>query len=303
MNGMFSCDVPEYDGQDFKLSPSTTKATPLSASDLRSPKPVLRQRVNLSSANISSFVEVGVDEAGRGSLFGPLVTAAVIFPYFEHPEEIPLLSSIQDSKLMTQRARDILRVFIMENALAWTVDFATVEEIEEHNVLGATLLSMRRCVERLLTPKEGGGEAEAEAEEGGGGGGENGVTKIDHIAVDGNQWVPFKNIPFSTEVKGDRHFLHIAAASILAKTTRDQWILHFAQINPMISIQYGLNMNKGYGTKSHLNGLKQYGCHSMHRKKFKPCAEALQKKNETENEFTCLLCVEKKEKGRSPSFS
>lgn len=178
-------------------------------------------------------IEAGCDEAGRGCLSGPVVAAAVILPDgFYH-------SKLNDSKQVNKSNRDELRCYIEENASAWAVASCSPEEIDEINILNASILAMHRALEKLSLP-------------------------FDSIAVDGNRFKPFHEIPHTTEIKGDGRFLHIAAASILAKTHRDELMEKLHWEYPM----YGWNTNAGYPTMAHRNAIREFGATPYHRKTF-----------------------------------
>ncbi|MDO4175166.1 MAG: ribonuclease HII [Eubacteriales bacterium] len=174
----------------------------------------------------------GIDEAGRGPLAGPVVAAAVILP------EGIQLPGVTDSKKITEKKREILFDFVKENALAYGIGQAREEEIDSINILQATFLAMRRAVEALPIP-------------------------ADYALVDGNriQGLP---IPADTVIGGDGNVLSIAAASILAKVTRDRYMRDMAVQYP----EYGFEKHKGYGTKAHYAAIEQYGICPLHRKTF-----------------------------------
>lgn len=174
----------------------------------------------------------GIDEAGRGPLAGPVVAAAVILP------EGIQLPGVTDSKKITEKKREILFDFVKENALAYGIGQATEEEIDSVNILQATFLAMRRAVVALPIP-------------------------ADYALVDGNriQGLP---IPADTVIGGDGNVLSIAAASILAKVTRDRYMRDMAVQYP----EYGFEKHKGYGTKAHYAAIEQYGICPLHRKTF-----------------------------------
>lgn len=180
----------------------------------------------------------GVDEAGRGPLCGSVVAAACILP---HDVDLPELN---DSKKLTPKKRDVLFDQIKEKALAFGIAEATVEEINELNILEATLLAMRRAIEELHTPD---GE----------------VIEADYALIDGNIDRDFP-IPAKAVIKGDATSMSIAAASILAKVTRDRMCLDMDAAYP----QYGIAKHKGYGTKAHMDALRAYGPTPIHRTKF-----------------------------------
>ena len=174
----------------------------------------------------------GVDEAGRGPLAGPVVAAAVILP---EGIELP---GVNDSKKITEKKREGLFDFVKEHALAYGIGQASEQEIDEINILQATFLAMRRAVEALQLP-------------------------ADFALVDGNR-IQGLDIPAETVIGGDGKVLSIAAASILAKVTRDRYMREMAQTYP----EYGFEKHKGYGTKAHYAAIEQYGICPLHRKTF-----------------------------------
>lgn len=180
------------------------------------------------------LIEAGCDEAGRGCLCGPVACAAVILPPdFSCP-------GLDDSKKLSEKKREQLRPIIEEKALAWAVVMVSPEEIDEINILNASILGMHRALEALkLTPE--------------------------HILVDGNRFKPFKEIPHTTVVKGDGKYMSIAAASILAKTHRDELMNRLAEEFP----GYDWKINKGYPTKAHRDAIALLGLTPHHRKTFK----------------------------------
>ena len=185
-------------------------------------------------------LEAGTDEAGRGCLAGPVVAAAVILPEnFEHP-------LLNDSKQLTEKQRIILKPFIEENALAFGVAFISELKIDEINILQASILAMHKSIEMLSIAPE-------------------------HIIVDGNKFKPFKNIPHKTIVKGDAKYMSIAAASVLAKTYKDE----FMQKIDMEFPNYFWKQNKGYPTKQHRDAIRAFGITNYHRKTFRLLPEQL----------------------------
>lgn len=174
----------------------------------------------------------GVDEAGRGPLAGPVCAAAVILPM---DLSIP---GLNDSKKLTEKKREALFPVIQEQALAWSVGWATAEEIDEINILQATFLAMKRAVEGLS-------------------------QQPGWALVDGNRMPPL-SIPGETVVKGDAQCASIAAASILAKVSRDRLLREWDQLYP----QYGFAKHKGYGTKAHYETIQQFGLLPIHRRSF-----------------------------------
>ncbi|MFI3314371.1 MAG: ribonuclease HII [Rikenellaceae bacterium] len=188
----------------------------------------------LLSFNNINLVEAGVDEAGRGCLAGSLFAAAVILPKdFSHP-------LLDDSKKMSEKNRYILRDVIIKEATAWSVAEVTAQEIDEINILNATFLGMNRAIESLsVTPQT--------------------------LLIDGNRFRTELDIPFECIVKGDGKFASIAAASVLAKTFRDDYIIKMAAEYP----EYEWQKNKSYGTIAHRNAIAKYGLSPIHRKSFK----------------------------------
>lgn len=179
------------------------------------------------------LVEAGCDEAGRGCLAGSVYAAAVIFPKdYSNP-------AINDSKQLTANARQELRKTIETDALAWAVGVVTAEEIDQINILKASILAMHRALDALKIRPE-------------------------TIIVDGNRFRKYRDLPHQTIVKGDGKYLSIAAASILAKTYRDEYMQKLHEEYP----QYGWNHNMGYPTKEHRQALIKYGITPYHRKSF-----------------------------------
>lgn len=180
----------------------------------------------------------GVDEAGRGPLCGPVVAAACILP----PD--PALPGLNDSKKLTPRRREQLFDLIRERAVAYCVAEASVEEIDRLNILEADLLAMRRAIAGLHTP-------------------DGQPVRADFALIDGNIARDFP-IPARAVIKGDATSLSIAAASVLAKVTRDRICVELDKQYP----QYGIAKHKGYGTAAHMAALRQYGASPIHRRKF-----------------------------------
>lgn len=181
------------------------------------------------------LVEAGCDEAGRGPLAGPVFAAAVILPEgFFHP-------LLDDSKRMTERSRDILRPIIEQNAVAWAVEAVQPEEIDRINILNASITGMQRAVMRL-------------------------AVKPDLLLVDGNRFKPLDGYAHVTVVHGDATYASIAAASVLAKTWRDEYMRKIAREYP----QYGWDRNMGYPTREHIEAIRKYGYTPYHRRSFHP---------------------------------
>lgn len=191
--------------------------------------------------NYSGFdLEAGTDEAGRGCLSGPVVAAAVILPKnFTHP-------FLNDSKQLSEKKRNLIRPIIEQHALAFAVAFVWQDEVDKINVLQASITGMHRAIEQLkITPE--------------------------FIIIDGNKFNKYKEIPHKTIVKGDSKYLSIAAASVLAKTYRDEYMEQIHKEYPM----YNWQQNKGYPTKQHRNAIREFGATNYHRKSFKLLPEQL----------------------------
>lgn len=179
-------------------------------------------------------VEAGCDEAGRGCLAGSVYAAAVILPVGFRSEEL------NDSKQISLKRRLALRDIIIAESLSWAVGVVTAEEIDRINILNASILAMHRAVGQLS-------------------------VHPDHLIIDGNRFKPYPYIPHTTIVKGDSKYLSIAAASILAKTFRDDYMLELHQQYPY----YGWDQNMGYPTRLHRQGIAEYGISPFHRKSFR----------------------------------
>lgn len=202
----------------------------------------------LRSYYIKGVVEAGCDEAGRGPLAGSVFAAAVILDpnLIDNEQHHEWLSLLNDSKQLTDKQRMYLRPMIEQHAQAWAVVEVTAEEIDQINILNASIMGMQRALAKLsVTPQ--------------------------HIIVDGNKWKPYipegqvMEIPARTVVKGDGKYLSIAAASVLAKTYRDEYMLRLHEQYP----QYHWDTNMGYPTKAHYEAIQQYGITPYHRKTFR----------------------------------
>ena len=176
------------------------------------------------------LVEAGCDEAGRGCLAGSVYAAAVILPDGYENE------LLNDSKQLTEKKRYLLREIIQRDAVAWAVGVVTPEEIDKINILNASILAMHRALDQLLVRPQG-------------------------VIVDGNRFKKYQDLPHTTIVKGDGKYLSIAAASILAKTYRDDYMNELAEKYPY----YDWASNKGYPTKKHREAIRQYGTSPYHR--------------------------------------
>ncbi|MCX2432911.1 ribonuclease HII [Pedobacter sp. GR22-10] len=187
----------------------------------------------LLSCYQEEFLEAGCDEAGRGCLAGPVFAAAVILP------KGFVLEGLNDSKQLSHEQRDLLRPIIEKEALAWAVAFCDHEEIDQINILNASFLAMHRAIEKLHTPPQ-------------------------YLVIDGNRFKAYPQIPHCCIIKGDGKYLNIAAASILAKTHRDEFMTNLHHDYP----HYNWQKNKGYPTIAHRKAVMEIGLSPFHRKTF-----------------------------------
>lgn len=195
----------------------------------------MSRAVNLLPFMNEGILEAGCDEAGRGPLAGPVYAAAVILPKdFRHP-------LLNDSKQMSAKAREELRNVIEKEAVAWAVEAVSAEEIDALNILWASVTGMQRAVRKLK-------------------------VKPEFLLIDGNRFRPFDGYEYRTVVHGDATYASIAAASVLAKTYRDEYMKGLALKYP----QYGWDRNMGYPTPEHLEAIRKFGYTEYHRKSFHP---------------------------------
>lgn len=208
--------------------------------------------------SMDNDIEIGIDEAGRGPLFGRLYVAGVILPKdgsFDYSE-------IRDSKKITSKKKiNILAEYIKQKSISWYIHSIEADEIDEINIRQAVLKAMRECVRQLLTSQ----------------------TSRDNILllIDGNDFPPYiqydtaldkmQAIPHVTIPGGDNLYVAIACASILAKTARDEYILELCEQYPDLKTKYGIDKNMGYGTKTHLEGIRTHGITPWHRKTYGIC--------------------------------
>ena len=196
------------------------------------------KEIRLLSWKEEGRIEAGCDEAGRGPLAGPVFAAAVILPKdFHHP-------LLNDSKQMTEKAREELRPIIEREAVAWAVEMVAADEIDKLNILWASVTGMQRAIMKLK-------------------------VKPEFLLIDGNKFRPFESYTrkdYETVIHGDATYACIAAASVLAKTYRDDYMVELAKQYP----QYGWDTNKGYPTPEHIAAIKKYGLTEHHRKSFHP---------------------------------
>lgn len=195
----------------------------------------------LKSCCYRNLIEAGCDEAGRGCLAGPVVAAAVILPRnYKHPV-------LNDSKQLTAKQRDELKYEVMEKAIAWKVAFVDNEEIDKINILRASIKAMHIAIE--------------------------GLDKVpEFLLIDGNRFYPYKDFAYKTIIRGDGTYFSIAAASVLAKTFRDEYMEKLHNDYPL----YGWNTNKGYPTPLHREAILKYGITPFHRKTFSICDTQLE---------------------------
>jgi ribonuclease HII len=207
------------------------------------PKNILKQCENENN------IEVGLDEAGRGCLFGPVCIAGVIWCK-EDPENS---MEVKDSKKCSEKYRNKCYNYIKENSIGYSIQSVDHEEIDKKNILQCSIEGMHLCLDEITSNQ-----------------------KIDMILVDGNHFKQYYSsqmdefIEHQCIIKGDNTYKSIAAASILAKTYRDNYILQLVKDNPELE-KYGIHKNKGYGTKEHMDAIKEYGITKWHRKSFAPC--------------------------------
>lgn len=193
----------------------------------------MQKNINLLNRMNDGLIEAGCDEAGRGPIAGPVFAAAVILPDdFHHP-------LLNDSKKMTAKAREILRPIIEKEAVAFAVEPVSAQEIDQINILNASIAGMWRSVMKLSVRPE-------------------------FLLIDGNRFKPSENIPYKCIVKGDGKYASIAAASVLAKTYRDGYMRELSLLYP----QYGWDRNMGYPTKEHIEAIRKYGYTPHHRMSF-----------------------------------
>lgn len=206
--------------------------------------------------------EIGVDESGRGTLFGSVFVAAVMFPDdIEVPKDIPL----NDSKKLTPLRRAKVREWIEKNALKYHVTSRDSDYIDKHNILQATLSGMNECIKELIGDKP---------------------PESVHVVIDGNRFVPEDvDIQYTTVEKADAKFIHVAAASVLAKEYHDDHIRELVKEDPTLT-RYKIDGNMGYGAAAHIDAIKLHGPSRWHRKSFKPCKDMIPQTEENKESET-----------------
>ena len=208
----------------------------------------------LKKYHTENLKEVGIDEAGRGCLFGPVCISCVSLTNFDDP----LVEQIKDSKKLSEKKKNLLYDFIIKNS-NYSIQLVNEKVIDAENILQATLNGMHLSIDEL-----------------------DKNIKIDLILVDGNHFPPYfsisqdKFLKHECVINGDNTYINIAAASILAKVTRDRYIIDLCEKNENLK-KYDLHKNKGYGTKKHLEAIKEFGIVEGHRKSFKPCCNYINK--------------------------
>ena len=264
--------IDDSSDEEYIIQPKVTSLQPKVASLKKSknlkvlkPKNVLKSCYNEEH----NVYEIGVDEAGRGPLFGRVYTAAVILP----KDETFDFSKVKDSKKFHSKKKiEEAAEYVKQNALAWHVSYADERKIDEINILQATQLSMHDCINEVRKKynkmlKE-----------------QNKFEKTDfnyNLLIDGNYFKPIttfnkttnkiETLAYMTVEGGDNTYASIAAASILAKVERDKYIDELCEQNPELSEHYGIDSNKGYGAKKHMDGIKEHGITIWHRRSFAPC--------------------------------
>jgi len=259
--------------EEYILQPKVDSLQPKLSAPLKKTKSlkVLKPKTLLKSCynEDENIYEIGVDEAGRGPLFGRVYTAAVILP----KDDTFDFSKVKDSKKFHSKKKiEEAAEYVKQNALAWHVSYEDEKKIDEINILQATQLSMHNCINEVCKKynkllKEN-----------------NKIEKTDFnysLLIDGNYFKPItmfnkttnkiETLTYMTVEGGDNTYASIAAASILAKVERDKYIDELCEQNPELSEHYGIDSNKGYGAKKHMDGIKEHGITIWHRRSFAPC--------------------------------
>lgn len=229
---------------------------------IKKPRKLIKNVLNTSFTNEEHIIELGIDEAGRGPMFGRVYAGLVVLPKddsFDH-------SQMKDSKKFHSKKKiENVAEYIKQNAIAWAVEYEDEQTIDEINILQATQSAMHKCIKKVLEQLK-----------------EKNTENI-LLLVDGNYFKPFtifnklnskiEYVRYHTIEGGDNKYTSIAAASILAKVERDKYIEELCVENPELIERYGIDTNKGYGSKKHMDGIKQYGITKWHRKTFGICRE------------------------------
>jgi ribonuclease HII len=232
----------------------------------------IKNKILKSCLNTDEKVfEIGVDEVGRGPLFGRVYTAAVILPKDDSFD----YSKMKDSKKFHSKNKiEEVAQYIKENALAWHISYETEQTIDEINILQSTQRSMHQSIKEVRQKMNSLLNTDGKEEN---------TDYFYQLLIDGNYFNPFTyldtktnkitEIPYTTVKGGDNHYASIAAASILAKVERDKYITELCDENPTLCEYYGIHKNMGYGVKKHFEGIKQHGITKWHRKSFGICKE------------------------------
>lgn len=257
------CEVEELSEEVIEITPSTKRKEKEIIQDVvPKKKRNMQQSLKISFSNDANIIECGIDEAGRGPMFGRVYAGIAVLPKddsFEH-------SQMKDSKKFHSKKKiEQVAEYIKEHAIAWAVEYEDEQTIDEINILQATQSAMHKCIKNILK--------QLKIED----------TNNILLLVDGNYFKPY-SLPNSSKTKleyikyqmiegGDNKYTSIAAASILAKVERDKYIEELCLQNPELIERYGIDSNKGYGSKKHMDGIKQYGITKWHRKTFGICKE------------------------------
>lgn len=257
------CEVEELGEKVFEIIPVAKKKEKEVIQDIvPKKKRNVQQPLKISFSNDVNIIECGIDEAGRGPMFGRVYAGLAILPKddsFEH-------SQMKDSKKFHSKKKiEQVAEYIKENAIAWAVEYEDEHIIDEINILQATQSAMHKCIQNVLKQLQ-----------------MNDTSNL-LLLVDGNYFKPYsllnsnktklEYIKYQMIEGGDNKYTSIAAASILAKVERDKYIEELCLQNPMLVERYGIDSNKGYGSKKHINAIKQYGITKWHRKTFGICKE------------------------------
>jgi ribonuclease HII len=208
----------------------------------------------------STYLEIALDEAGRGPLFGRIYVAAVVLPSIQSHFQFDRMCD--SKKIKSKKKMKELAEYIQEHAIAYSIQYLEADMIDKMNILQATMMAMHHAITDILQKLSK-------------------LQKQFHIIVDGNYFTPYHTysihddmimtIPHTTIEKGDNQYSHLAASSILAKHARDEYILSLCDMYPELKQKYHLHTNMGYGTKQHMEGIQQYGITEWHRQSFSPC--------------------------------
>lgn len=248
--------------EDDEVQQSDVKNT----ADVKKSKKKTSEMLPLPPSIEAHGLQIGVDEAGRGAFAFDVVTAAVVLPSeipeeFRDPAHMKLIAMIKDSKKMTSKQREKCADFIEKFALYYSVASASPEEIDEHNILKATMLAMHRAIDIVIDKIRQNEEDD---------------KRYMQLLIDGDRFYPYFDtekriiVPYSRILEGDAIHMNIAAASILAKVHRDRRVTAICKEQPDLNEKYGFMTNKAYGTKKHMNGLIQHGITRYHRTSYAP---------------------------------